>query len=96
VSLNITWERGGPGYMPGRWRRRLRQLAGPIASVMAFVATSAVKPHRASLKRVTEMPLTIVGAGSIDFAAFHLAHGWGWLVTGVSLMVIEHLIADPE
>jgi hypothetical protein len=98
MTLTIGLERS-PGYVPGvpgKWRRKLRQLAGPIASVVAFVVTSGIKPHKASLKRLADMPLTVVGTGAVDFAAFHVAHGWGWLVTGVSLMVLEHLIADSE
>jgi hypothetical protein len=58
--------------------------------VVAFTLTQ----HKASLKKLTEMPLTVVGAGCIDFAAFHLGNGWGFLVTGLSLILIEHLIAD--
>lgn len=95
MSISVTWEHG-PGHAPGRWRRKLAILAGPVASVFAFIAASAVKPHKASLRRLADMPLTVIGTGAIDFAAFHVAHGWGWLVTGASLMVIEHLIADNE
>ena len=45
----------------------------------------------ANLKAI---PLTVAGTACMDFAAFHIAHGWGWLATGVSLVIIEHLIAD--
>lgn len=40
------------------------------------------------------MPLTVIGAGCGDFAAFHISHGWGWLAVAASLVVVEHLIAD--
>lgn len=39
------------------------------------------------------MPLALLGTACIDFAAFHW-HVLGWLVTGVSLWLIEHMIAD--
>lgn len=42
------------------------------------------------------MPLTVAGVGCIDFAAYHLSHGWGWLATGLSLVVLEHIIADEQ
>jgi len=53
-------------------------------------------PHKASVKRLAEMPLSVLGTGGIDFSAFHVNHGVGFLVLGVSLWVIEHLIADVE
>lgn len=46
------------------------------------------------MARLTEIPLTVAGTGCVDFSAFHWAHSWGWLVTGLSLSLLEHLIAD--
>jgi hypothetical protein len=70
-----------------RWLRKARDLTGTVIK-------TALTPHRASLARLADMPLSVVGTGGIDFAAFHVDHGVGWLVLGVSLWVIEHLIAD--
>jgi hypothetical protein len=42
------------------------------------------------------MPLAVAGTGFIDFAAFHVNHGVGWLVLGVSLWIVEHLVADDD
>lgn len=67
----------------------LRDLAGQVAS-------AALTPHKASLRRLADMPLAVIGTGAIDFSAWHVSHGIGWLVTGLSLWVVEHLIADPE
>jgi hypothetical protein len=69
--------------------RRLRNLAGRTAAVV-------FTPHKASLARLADMPLTVIGTGGIDFSAWHLGHGWGWLVTGASLWLIEHMIADRD
>lgn len=74
----------------GRALRTLRRLAGNVASV----AAAAVRPHKASVARLADMPLAVLGTGGIDFSAFHVNHGVGWLVLGVSLWVVEHLIAD--
>lgn len=65
-----------------------------MASAVAVIGGKALAPHKVSLKNLGQIPLTCLGTGFIDFAAFHLGHGWGWLVTGISLIVIEHLIAD--
>jgi len=54
-----------------------------------------VAPHTASLAKLRAIPLTLAGVFCVDFAGFHLAHGWGWLITGVSLIALEHIISDP-
>jgi hypothetical protein len=74
---------------PWRALRRLRDLAGNVASAVAT-------PHKASVRRLADMPLSVLGTGGIDFSAFHVNHGVGFLVLGVSLWVIEHLIADAD
>lgn len=78
-----------PARAPLRVLRGLRVLAGNVASAV-------LTPHKASVKRLAEMPLSVLGTGGIDFSAFHVNHGVGFLVLGVSLWVIEHLIADVE
>jgi hypothetical protein len=65
-------------------------------SGVTTIAKAVARPHKASLRRLADIPLTVAGTAGIDFAAFHVAHGWGWLATGVSLLLIEHLIADGE
>lgn len=77
----------------GRWLRKARELTGTVAKTVGRVALT---PHKASLLRLTEMPLSVIGYGLADFAAFHVDHGVGWLATAVSLIVIEHLIADDD
>jgi hypothetical protein len=68
-------------------------MGGRAASAVTSVVLT---PHKASVRRLADMPLAVIGTGAIDFSAWHLGHGWGWLVTGLSLWLIEHLIADPE
>ena len=75
---------------------RLRGLAASAGSAVRFVTKAAVKPHRAALANLLHMPLTVAGVSVIDFAAFHISHGWGFLATGVSLILLEHVIADTE
>ena len=73
---------------------RLRELAASAGSAVRFVTKAAVKPHRAALANLLHMPLTVAGVACADFAAFHYIHMIGWAVTAVSLIVLEHLIAD--
>ena len=79
---------------PRRFASRLRGLAATAGSAARTVTAMAVKPHKAALANLLHMPLTVAGVASIDFAAFHIAHGWGFLITGLSLIVLENLIAD--
>ena len=53
-----------------------------------------LRPARPALANLAAMPLHVAGLGCIDFAAFHLAHGWGWLTVGASLIWLEHVLAD--
>lgn len=78
--------------------RRIRTFA-VLVSVWTFltvVASSAVAPHRASLANLKAMPLTVAGFGFVDFSAFYIGHGWGFLVIGLSLFLLEHMIAEDE
>jgi len=77
-----------PGVMARSRDALTKRAAGALSAV--------VKPHRASLRRLAEMPLSVIGTGCMDFAAFHVDHGVGFLVAGISLWVIEHLISDDD
>lgn len=79
------------------WLRPLaRRLRAAVAVAVSMTVALLLSQHTASLKRLTEIPLTVAGAACIDFAAFHIGHGWGFLVTGLSLVLIEHLVSDSE
>lgn len=73
---------------------RLLGACRAAAVTAARAAGRAIAPHRASLARLADIPLSLAGTAGIDFAAFHVSHGVGWLVLGASLWVIEHMIAD--
>lgn len=80
--------------------RRKRRISRNILNTPKNFATRnlerLVAPHKNSLRNLASIPLTAAGTGFIDFAAFHISHGWGWLVTGISLVIVEHIIADGE
>lgn len=90
MSITITATRQPRTDRP----RRVRAAAIIIWGALTALATAAATPHRAALANLAHMPLTVAGVGCVDYAAFHLAGGWGWLVTGLSLLLVEHLIAD--
>ncbi len=77
-------------------RRLASRRARPLLRPLSRRAARALKPARPAVANLASMPLHVAGLGCVDFAAFHLAHGWGWLVTGVSLMWLEHVIADES
>ena len=73
---------------------RLARLTAATRRAISGTVTRALAPHKAALRNLADIPFTCAGTGFIDFAAFHWAHSWGWLVTGLSLYCVEHLIAD--
>ena len=79
-----------PSVPRARWRPRIR----PLARAAVRVAARLLAPARPVAANLASVPLHVAGLASIDFAAFHWAHSWGWLVTGVSLIWVEHVIAD--
>jgi hypothetical protein len=79
-----------PSFPRARWRPRWRALARTATrAVTRFLA-----PARPVAANLASVPLHVAGLGCTDFAAFHLAHGWGWLAAGLSLIWLEHVIAD--
>lgn len=90
MALTISWERGH--RRPGK----TRTFFAKAATIVATNAAAMIKPHKVALKNLANMPLSVLGLSGVDFAAFHVAHGWGWLVTGISLLVLERMIADDD
>lgn len=50
----------------------------------------------APVARLLEMPLMVAGLGCVDAGAFVGNEIAGLVVTGLSLIGLEYLIADPE
>lgn len=91
MSISITIDRP-----ERRDAGRIRKRAAAVKILLIGLVITTITPHKASLARLADMPLTAIGAVCIDFAGFHLGHGWGWLITGLSLLIVEHMIADDE
>lgn len=82
---------GHPSIRRARWPR-LR----PLSRKLTRAAGRLLAPARPAAANLASVPLHVAGLACIDFAGFHLAHGWGWLITGVSLIWLEHVIADER
>ena len=54
------------------------------------------RPAVPVLKNVAQVPFTVAGLGCIDTGVFFASTIAGFIVTGLSLMWLEHLIADDE
>lgn len=77
---------------PGKLKRAARVTKNGLRTLVSATIT----PHRAAVRRLLDMPLSVGAAGCIDYASYHVSSGLGWLVTGISLVIIEHLIADDD
>lgn len=77
-------------------RSHIRSFLSILRGVVTSGACRAAAPHKAALGRLWEMPLTLIGIGCVDYAAFLTDQPLGWLVTGLSAMGVEFLIADGD
>ncbi len=84
-------------YMDKASTSPFKRLTAPVTAAISTVymlAKLLVSPHKAAFANLRSIPLTVAGVACIDYASFHLGSGWGWLVTGISLMIVEAMIAD--
>lgn len=81
---------------------RRRSVVGKAAifsavfTAVVLFGKKAIAPHKATVANLVSMPLTVLGVACMDFAAFHLAHGWGWLFTGISLVLLDYVASDDK
>lgn len=80
------------GQRARRWSFRVPRLVSGLRAM----AVRLVQPHRAALGNLASMPLTVTGVGCIDCGVFLASTIAGWIVTGLSLVLVEHLIADES
>lgn len=77
-------------------RRSLRAPLLRVRNAAQAVWKRALSPAKPVLANLGSIPLTVIGLACVDFAAFHYIHMIGWAVTGASLFILEHLIADER
>lgn len=82
----------------GRARSTLHPfaLASALISALTLTGKAAIAPHKASLANLWSIPLTVAGVGCVDTGVFFASVVAGWIVTGLSLILLEHVIADER
>lgn len=65
-----------------------------LFGTLTVLGARVIAPHKASLRRLADIPLTVAGVACIDVGVFSANTIAGWIVTGLSLITLEHLIAD--
>lgn len=65
-----------------------------LAGTLTLLGARAIAPHKASLRNLMDIPLTVIGLGCVDTGVFQWSTAVGWVVTGLSLVLLEHMIAD--
>ncbi len=73
-------------------KRRMRTSA--VMKRARNLLAVILSPARPALANLISIPLTVAGIGFIDTGVFLASAIAGWIVTGVSLLVLEHMIAD--
>ena len=53
-----------------------------------------LRPGKAALASLLSVPLTAIGLACIDYGVFLASQVAGFIVTGISLILLEHVIAD--
>lgn len=82
---------------PQRTPARIGRVSRAAVTAVIGCVLAAVAPHRASLRRLADIPLTVAGAALFDASFFQLGSLFaGLIVTGISLVVLEQMIADPD
>ena len=77
-------------------RRRTRASAAALGSRVSALGARLLAPHKAALRNLAGIPLTVAAAGCVDAAGFVHSVFAGLIVTAASLVYIEHVIADER
>jgi hypothetical protein len=67
-----------------------------IKQRLVAVGRRLARPARPVAANLISIPLTLAGYACIDVGVFSASRVAGWIVTGISLMVLEHQIADDQ
>lgn len=78
------------------------RLSGGIPSARGILTAAGrflsrlAKPVRAPLVNLASIPLHVAGLACVDIGVFTACPVAGWIVTGLSLIWLEHVIADEQ
>jgi hypothetical protein len=65
----------------------------PLAPLSRFLSRLA-RPARPALANLASVPLHAAGLACVDVGVFTASPVAGWIITGLSLIWLEHVIAD--
>lgn len=72
---------------------RVRARLHPFR-VLRNAAEKLMTPAKPVLVNLASIPLTVAGIGLIDVGVFYASTIAGFIITGITLIVLEHLAAD--
>lgn len=87
-------------FLAGENRRDSLRAAAPKVKAGARAAVMAVaralRPAVPVLRNAAQIPLTILGWGFIDAGVYTINLTAGLIATGITLMIVEHQLADGD
>ena len=86
----------GSSYRAPQWLTRWISPGGNGVKKFLAKLRPAPKATKPVLANLASIPLTVAGIGCVDTGVFLANTVAGWIVTGLSLVVLEHLIADES
>lgn len=76
--------------------RRMSVVASVVLTAVVAGMKRLASPRSASVANLRKMPFTVAGFSCIDTGVFTASTVAGWIVTGLSLIVLEYMIADES
>lgn len=74
----------------------IKDLSSRLFGVLKSSALKVFSPHKASVAKLAEIPLTVAGVGCIAAGVFLASAIAGFIVLGGALILLEYLIADED
>ena len=73
-------------------------MALSLASLSSFFlgVVHATISTRAVFSNLLQIPFTCIGMICINVGFFHIIHEWGWVTSGITLIILEAMIADKD
>lgn len=75
-----------------------KRLRLPDIGKAALRIARRLRPAKSEIRgvaaKIAQIPFTFAGIGCVDYGFFHWCSMAGWIVTGISLFVMQELVAD--
>jgi hypothetical protein len=95
MAIQIAPKAAGPSERLDNARAFVsRSLIVLAALTTAFV--SAATESKAVLSKLFQIPFTCIGLICINIGFFEKIGTWGWITSGISMIILEAMIADKD